>query len=287
MTFLADAPDPAPAPAQRGCHVREIYCVKSTCKFHVREICCVGSTVDVTCVKSTAWDLQYYCISAHQQLDLPNVGPVRVLSVTEGWYPEWCGEWMRCRPVASPDGACGATFSCRAVGPPDPPQLGWPARLAQRGWVASYSKKPLKKTGHSQLGPVIKKTGGKSRGHLGPLIKTVGPVVTKTGGAGGATLGGSWAAGRSPSQEGWVRAGRQAGQSIARGLKTGAAGAGNSKTTESKKAREQCSNKHTHGHCVSRETEVQPAPPGVFARRPAGAPSRMAGQLTRGEWGAA
>eukprot|EP00661_Eupelagonemidae_sp_cell13_P003326 gene3326-biopygen14273 len=56
------------------------------------------------------------------------------------------GEWMRCRPVAGPDGACDATFllilpfggACgrgRAVGPPDPPQLGWPARPAQRGGV--------------------------------------------------------------------------------------------------------------------------------------------------------
>eukprot|EP00661_Eupelagonemidae_sp_cell13_P005397 gene5397-biopygen23708 len=40
------------------------------------------------------------------------MGPGRVSSTTEGWCPEWrCGEWVRCRPVASPGGACGATFS--------------------------------------------------------------------------------------------------------------------------------------------------------------------------------
>eukprot|EP00661_Eupelagonemidae_sp_cell13_P000308 gene308-biopygen9120 len=50
-------------------------------------------------------------MSAHQQFGPSNVGPGRVSSATEGWCPEWrCGEWV-CRPVASPGGACGATFS--------------------------------------------------------------------------------------------------------------------------------------------------------------------------------
>eukprot|EP00661_Eupelagonemidae_sp_cell13_P013405 gene13405-biopygen14092 len=50
-------------------------------------------------------------ISVHQQLGPSNVGPGRVSSATEGWCPAWrCGEWVRCRPVASPGGACGATI---------------------------------------------------------------------------------------------------------------------------------------------------------------------------------
>eukprot|EP00661_Eupelagonemidae_sp_cell13_P008849 gene8849-biopygen9208 len=50
--------------------------------------------------------------AAHQQLGSSNVGPGQVCWATECGQPEWrCCQWVHCRPVASPGGACGATFS--------------------------------------------------------------------------------------------------------------------------------------------------------------------------------